>query len=926
MMMTIDTIKKLFRTFALIVMSLAVQTARGAFVQPESLPTDSWANHRAQSFSSGSGTQADPWVITSPAELAFLAYQVTNNRSINGVAYASAYYSLQEDLDLKDYIWVPIGNLSPDNGNGFKGNFEGNGHVIKNMMLQWEVTNSTQAFGLFSIIQEKAVVKNLIIDNAYIYNKTTVTKPTKDRLVAPFAGALKKNTTIQNIIVKNTKVEVKENYNQNGRWMIFGGFIAKMLNDDNLYNISNIYVDVDIDFSKMTINRQDYVYSSLFIPEFQQKIKDAPKNIYLEGSILASANLTLVGPVFGTNLPSASTYQNSWQINNANTYQYTTDGGTTKTDLTTKNAGGNTVTAFDASSFNTFSSENDLLSWTDEAGTPTLKKIVFPTLTKTRDESKRNNKDVVCTVSAEGIDGTISYEWVVDGKTQESNNTNTLTVTTTNMQRICSVRVTNTNGYDYTINFTVEPIYYSIDLYADNFEGGEGTADKPYIIKDDYQLAKLARDVNNGNKYSGIYFKLGDDINLDEALWLPISQWDNSDSKFGGKFDGDGHTISNMHLQWEAASGKWVNWGLFGSIKGTADKIENYASVTNLIIEDAVAEMKSSGTMTGQGLNVGIVSGEIYPYTEISNIILKGCRITDNEDVYSTTVGEHRIGGIVGNMEDESSNDFFRIYNITADTKVSAFVNATTNGKPIYISSGIGKSNFRSYTDAVRIFPKNIYLHGTAVITKPSTTSNLNSGTLFGKTMNLTPTAAQMKTWFYAFDDATTSLLKNIYGNYLEFTDDKAKTFQELLNKYITDNSLNDKLLWAYDSENKYYFGNIELTGATETNYTVTAPEGTYEWYLSSDKVNWKQIPDQTGNQVEIPYKDYNQYVYAKSSTSISKVITVPALRIEAVTLNHVAGSKDFARRVRSPRNLSHQNLHTNMKETKRILKFHVIS
>lgn len=338
MMMTIDTIKKLFRTFALIVMSLAVQTARGAFVQPESLPTDSWANHRAQSFSSGSGTQADPWVITSPAELAFLAYQVTNNRSINGVAYASAYYSLQEDLDLKDYIWVPIGNLSPDNENGFKGNFEGNGHVIKNMMLQWEVTNSTQAFGLFSIIQEKAVVKNLIIDNAYIYNKTTVTKPTKDRLVAPFAGALKKNTTIQNIIVKNTKVEVKENYNQNGRWMIFGGFIAKMLNDDNLYNISNIYVDVDIDFSKMTINRQDYVYSSLFIPEFQQKIKDAPKNIYLEGSILASANLTLVGPVFGTNLPSSSTYKDTWQISNANTYQYTTttDGGTTTNALTTK--------------------------------------------------------------------------------------------------------------------------------------------------------------------------------------------------------------------------------------------------------------------------------------------------------------------------------------------------------------------------------------------------------------------------------------------------------------------------------------------------------------------------------------------------------------------------------------------------------------
>ena len=108
----------------------------------------------------------------------------------------------------------------------------------------------------------------------------------------------------------------------------------------------------------------------------------------------------------------------------------------------------------------------------------------------------------------------------------------------------------------------------------------------------------------------------------------------------------------------------------------------------------------------------------------------------------------------------------------------------------------------------------------------------------------------------------------------MEFTDDNAKTFQDLLNKYITDNSLNDKLLWAYDSENnKYYFGNIELTGATETNYTVSAPEGTYEWYLSSDKVNWTKIESgisEGTNSVEIPYQEYNQYVYAKSSTGVS--------------------------------------------------------
>ena len=281
MMMTIDTIKKLFRTFALIVMSLAVQTARGAFVQPESLPTYSWEKYKATSFSSGSGTQADPWVIMTPEELAFLSYQVTNNKSINGVACASAYYSLQADLDLKAHIWVPIGNLSTGNGNNFKGHFEGNGHVIRNMMLQWEVTNTTQAFGLFSTILNGAVVQNLVLDNAYICNKvTTITNPTADRLVAPFAGAVQTNTKIQNIIVKNTKVEVTEAYNQNSKWMLFGGFIAKALNNSNTYNLTNIYVDVDIDITKLTVNKTSAVYASLFVPEFFSNIKDAPKNIY----------------------------------------------------------------------------------------------------------------------------------------------------------------------------------------------------------------------------------------------------------------------------------------------------------------------------------------------------------------------------------------------------------------------------------------------------------------------------------------------------------------------------------------------------------------------------------------------------------------------------------------------------------------------
>ena len=108
-MITTGTIKNTLRTFVLIIVSLAVQTAWGAYNPITPLPTDTWTNHKATAFSSGSGTQADPWVITTADQLAFLAYQVTNNKSINSVACKSAYYSLKADIDLKDNVkacWI----------------------------------------------------------------------------------------------------------------------------------------------------------------------------------------------------------------------------------------------------------------------------------------------------------------------------------------------------------------------------------------------------------------------------------------------------------------------------------------------------------------------------------------------------------------------------------------------------------------------------------------------------------------------------------------------------------------------------------------------------------------------------------------------------------------------------------------------------
>lgn len=896
-MMTIDTIKKLFRTFVLIVMSLAVQTARGAFVKPESLPTDSWANHQATSFSSGSGTQADPWVITSPAELAFLAYQVTNNQSINGVACKTAYYSLQQDIDLKEYIWVPIGNLSTGDGKNFKGNFEGNGHVIKNMMLQWEVTNSTQAIGLFSTILNGAVVQNLVLDNAYIYNKvTTITNPTADRLVAPFAGAVQTNTKIQNIIVKNTKVEVTEAYNQNSKWMLFGGFIAKALDNSNTYNLTNIYVDVDIDITKLTVNKTSAVYASLFVPEFYGNIKTAPRNIYLDGDIKASANLTLVGPVFGTNLPNSSTNKDTWQLNSSNTFQYTEDGGKTWTNLTTKDAGGKSVTAFDQASFNSYVEENDLCTWVSTNGDLTLKQIPFPTFTKTSNiTTDGTNRSYNCEVSlAEGTDE-YHYKWTVDGVVQLSTGS-TCSVEAKDKALECKVEITNDSDYSYTINFTIDPLYYSIDLYADEFGGGDGTASSPYIINNDMQLAKLARDVNNGNKYSGTYFKLGADITLDKALWMPIGQWDNYDNRFGGKFDGKGNTISNMHILWEPKASKWVYWGLFSYLKGTSDKVADYAVITNFIVDNAMFELKPGFATSGSGVNIGVVCGELAPYSEVSNIIVRNTAITDDDQTYTLSASV-RIGGVVGNLEN-ANNCQTRLYNLSSDAAIKVFKNANTSNKEISIGGFIGQMTYKPNDNEPHIAPINIYAHGAAIDTDPKTNTNFKFGPVVGKLNNANATINEEKCYYLASPANAT----NTNGTQLVIAD--AYKFQAYANEYLIEKNLDDREMWSYNYDEgqtkiTFSFGSITLTGDKESLFKITADqEGTYTWYISSDNETWEEIKNGetsvTDKTVSVPYKDYIQYVYASNGSSRSKAIKVPALRITDVSLKYDKAKKTY--------------------------------
>lgn len=429
--------------------------------------------------------------------------------------------------------------------------------------------------------------------------------------------------------------------------------------------------------------------------------------------------------------------------------------------------------------------------------------------------------------------------------------------------------------------------YCSIDIYADSYAGGDGSKTNPYEIAKAEQLAKLARDVNNGNTFRGKYFKLTADIDLSGGIWMPIGKYYNygnvNNRLFFGKFDGNGHVIKNMHIQWEDADDNAKSvWGLFSTLQGESST--NLTTVTNLIIENATVEKKRDFSPNGSGYYVGVVAGEIYPNTELSNIIIHGSEITDNDETYELN-RETKIGGIAGNVQNEGT---YRIFNIAADTKINMLKNTSVFNDKVYIAQGFGRFSYDMKGEGSTIEPTNIYIYGKE-FNIDNSRADIKKGGITAECKTEGTTTNYRSTWYYALNVAGG---KNL-GSQKDFTT-FANDFVDKANKLITTKSLEeDKLNWSYTSGTGFNFGSTKLTVERGYNTIITAEtiEGhagneKYFWYTSTDKKNWTlQNKNNPYNNFSISLTDFDQYVYAEleDGSSQSGVAKIEARKVDAV-------------------------------------------
>lgn len=143
-----------------------------------------------ESFSGGTGTEKDPWLISTADDLFRLAAQI--NGETQGYVYREAHYRLTGNIDLGNKNWMPIGVGETFSRYGFCGVFDGDGYTVSGMRAIHSESNMLRAMGLFGSV--RGTVKNLTV----AASELNTTRHENDIATGTVAGNLDAGGILQN--------------------------------------------------------------------------------------------------------------------------------------------------------------------------------------------------------------------------------------------------------------------------------------------------------------------------------------------------------------------------------------------------------------------------------------------------------------------------------------------------------------------------------------------------------------------------------------------------------------------------------------------------------------------------------------------------------------------------------------------------------
>jgi hypothetical protein len=594
----------------------------------------------------------DPYLVSSPAELAHLAAEVNGGNEFRG-----CYFRLTRDIDLKGLDWTPIGSPSAQ----FRGRLDGDGHAIVNMSVNLPEREEVGLFGRMN-----GCVSDLYIQAANVHGKNCA-----GTLAARNDGAIR-NVTSRGVVrageacaggLVGCNDGTIENASSSG--VVRGESLLGGLVGDNGGLVRYSVSKVDVTGGEESVGGVTGINSG--------KLENVVSFGSVEGSYRVGGlsgfnegtaeNCAAYGVAVGVEVVGGLVGDNRGSVLNC-----LSSGGVRGVDIAGGLVGFNTGevvnSIFDlqgsgmdagvgwdrTDGSNVSATGLDTRSATDPRGAAAalgngwmFSHGHYPKPDVRVEACHRNAAEdsVLSGVplyfeagdSSSGVTGSFTVPTRVKGAFIEwSASPGAIVVDSSGRARIVSPGVRDVTLtavadderkiFNLTILEKEEPGAGGRKAIAGNFAGGDGSVEQPYRIAEADQLAYLARLVNGGDDCEGIHFKLVNDIDLSCEAWTPIGI---SRSPFMGSLDGNGRTILGLRVQLQRRD----LVGLFGCIgsRGSVSALcISGADVAGRSFVGALAghnggliiECSASASVIGTSFNVGGLVGANHGTVEKS--------------------------------------------------------------------------------------------------------------------------------------------------------------------------------------------------------------------------------------------------------------------------------------------------------------------
>ena len=602
-------------------------------------------------FDGGSGAEANPYTISTAAQLAQLATLVNEGND----AYNDKHYRLVADIDLSDYGaefnngqgWIPIGVATsaglPTQGNPFRGIFDGAGKTISGLYI-----NNTDLFGagLFGFMNDSAVVKNLAIVDAYInvrefagivagfvgprvtssaslwngggsriINCYTSGEIIGGNAIGGIAGGVFLTCSIANSYSSSAVIGTTIPGWTGGSFLggIAGTVHGVVINCYSTGSVSGTSAIGGIAGDLGAYNNNRIINSAALNPSITASTN---------GSIGRIVGALTLGVLSGNR---ALSYigGNNWNIA-ANTHN-----SNNGANISTQQA---TSAAFWTNPANWSGDGWDADIWAMEDGKlPVLKNVGG----KQTGEYWVNQKNIdgaqISFASNIFYTGSLQIPDVMFAGTTLTKDVD-YTITVTSIDNIGTSAGANPGLVTVRIDGAGEYSGAAVRRYRINkISGGAGTQTNPIQISSADMLIELRNMINSGGYDANIYIKLMNDVDMTGINWTPMGT---ISVPFIGEFDGNGKTITGLNIN------RTANYtGLFGVVAEPA-------KIYNLAIE-----------------NVNVVASG---YTGVIAGLLNGGIITDCHVSGGTVTGSDFIGGIAGLVDGGSIENSYTTVAVAA--------------------------------------------------------------------------------------------------------------------------------------------------------------------------------------------------------------------------------------------------------------------